>query len=42
MSPVKSWIVDRLAAGLFQGDHGPSYWVAVSIHLLWGRGFERA
>ncbi len=39
---VKRWVVDRLAAGYFQGNRGPKYWVAVSIRLLWGRGFDRA
>jgi len=42
MSPLKSWIVDNLAGGLFQGDRGPKYLAAVSARLLWGRGFESA
>jgi len=42
MSPVKGWIVDNLAGGLFQGNRGPLYWAAVSARLLWGRGFESA
>jgi len=42
MNPLKDWLVDVLAAGLFQGDCGPVYWVAVAIRRSWGRGFDRA
>lgn len=42
MNPVKSWIVDQLAGGLFQGDRGLKYWAAVSIRHLLGRGFKDA
>lgn len=42
MSPLKDWLVDILAAGLFKGDRGPKYWAAVSVRIAWGRGFDRA
>jgi len=27
---------------LYQDDHGPAFWVAVGIRIVWGRGFKKA
>jgi hypothetical protein len=40
-SNIKSWIVDRLAEGLYQGIYGPQYWLAWSIWKVW-KGFKSA
>jgi len=42
MNSLKDWLVDVLAAGLYQNDHGPVFWVAVGIRIVWGRGFKKA
>ena len=39
---MKIWVVDRMARGLYQNDHGPVFWVAVGIRTVWGRGFDSA
>ena len=41
-SALKSSMVDILAAGLFQGRRGPTFWAATAIRRLWGRGFDSA
>ena len=41
MNPLKSWLVDTLSGGQFQGIRGPSFWVAISVRHLW-KGFEQA
>jgi len=40
-SLLKSWVVDRLAAGLFNGECGPDYWLAVVVSRFWW-GFKAA
>lgn len=42
MNPMKNWIIDRMASGLYQGDRSPGYWAAVALRQVWGRGFDRA
>lgn len=40
-SLLKSWAVNRLAAGYFQNDHGFPYLLALEIRRFWG-GFKTA
>jgi len=42
MNPLKDWLVDVMAAGLYQGDRGPTFWLAVTLRVAWGREFDRA
>jgi len=42
MNPLKNWIVNVLATGLYQGNRGSTFWMAVSIRHIWGRGFDGA
>jgi len=41
-SRLKVWVVDRRAEGLYQNLRGPTYFLAIIIFSLWGRGLGAA